>query len=70
MTRYEKTRLLGTRRQQISMGAPVMVDVKGETDPLRIAQMELRQRKIPMIIKRNLPNGKYETISITELVIE
>ena len=34
-----------------SMNAPVTVDIAGETDPLKIAQKELRERKIPMIIR-------------------
>ena len=37
------------------MGAPVMVDVGNETDPLQIAMKELKQRKIPIIIRRFLP---------------
>ena len=43
-----------------SMNAPVMVDVAGETDPLKIANKELRDRKIPLIIRRYLPDGSYE----------
>ena len=47
LTKYEKARVLGSRSLQISMNAPVQVDVKGETDPLRIATMELQQGKLP-----------------------
>eukprot|EP01083_Nonionella_stella_P106605 307856_1 len=60
LTKYEKARILGTRALQISMGAPVMVEMVGETDPLEIAQKELRERKIPMIIRRFLPDGTFE----------
>jgi DNA-directed RNA polymerase I, II, and III subunit RPABC2 len=52
------------------MNAPVMVDITGETDPLKIARKELNERKIPMIIRRYLPNGTYEDWSIDELIIE
>lgn len=45
MTKYEKARLLGTRALQISLNAPVMVDLDGETDPLQIAMKELREGK-------------------------
>ena len=40
MTKYERARVLGTRALQISLNAPVMVDLDGETDPLevRVAQ--------------------------------
>ncbi|RMZ78043.1 hypothetical protein DV737_g3999, partial [Chaetothyriales sp. CBS 132003] len=49
MTKYERARVLGTRALQISMNAPVLVDLEGETDPLQIAIMELNQKKIPLI---------------------
>jgi len=41
-----------------------------ESDPLEIAQKELKQRKIPIIIRRFLPDGSYEDWSIEELIIE
>ncbi|WVY91019.1 hypothetical protein V8G54_036533 [Vigna mungo] len=40
MTKYERARILDTRALQISMNAPVMVELEGETDPLEIAMME------------------------------
>ncbi|EFO85608.1 CRE-RPB-6 protein [Caenorhabditis remanei] len=60
MTKYERARVLGTRALQIAMGAPVMVELEGETDPLEIARKELKQRRIPIIIRRYLPDGSYE----------
>ena len=70
MTKYEKARVLGTRALQISMNAPVMVDVGNETDPLRIAAKELRERKIPLIIRRYLPDGSFEDWPIKDLIID
>jgi DNA-directed RNA polymerase I, II, and III subunit RPABC2 len=40
-----------------SMNAPVLVDLEGETDPLQIAIKELREKKIPLIVRRYLPDG-------------
>ena len=70
MTKYERARVLGTRALQISMNAPVMVDIAGETDPLKIAMKELRERKIPMIIRRYLPDGSFEDWALDELFCE
>ena len=70
LTKYERARVLGTRALQISMNAPVMVELDGETDPLRIAQKELRERKIPIIIRRYLPDHSYEDWKIDELIID
>ena len=53
-----------------SMNAPVTVDIAGETDPLKIAQKELRERKIPMTIRRYLPDNSYEDWGLDELIID
>ena len=41
------------------MNAPVLVDLEGETDPLQIAIKELREKKIPLVVRRYLPDGLY-----------
>uniref|UniRef100_A0A8B9REM4 DNA-directed RNA polymerases I, II, and III subunit RPABC2 n=1 Tax=Astyanax mexicanus TaxID=7994 RepID=A0A8B9REM4_ASTMX len=69
MTKYERARVLGTRALQIAMCAPVMVELEGETDPLQIAMKELKSRKIPIIIRRYLPDGSYEDWGCDELII-
>ncbi|KAJ1635252.1 RNA polymerase, subunit omega/K/RPB6 [Pavlovales sp. CCMP2436] len=69
MTKYERARILGTRALQISMNAPVMVDINNETDPLQIALKELQYRKIPITIRRYLPDGSYEDWNVDELII-
>lgn len=71
LTKYEKARVLGTRAIQISHNAPIMVDLdsaNGEKDPLRIAEKELRQKKIPITIRRFLPDGSYEDWDVNELI--
>jgi len=40
-----------------SMNAPILVDQEGETDPLQIAIKELRDKKIPLIVRRYMPDG-------------
>ncbi|EDO19250.1 hypothetical protein Kpol_1050p110 [Vanderwaltozyma polyspora DSM 70294] len=70
MTKYERARILGTRALQISMNAPVFVDLEGETDPLRIAMKELAEKKIPLVIRRYLPDGSFEDWSVEELVVD
>ncbi|CAL8316247.1 unnamed protein product [Arctogadus glacialis] len=69
MTKYERARVLGTRALQIAMCAPVMVELEGETDPLQIAMKELKCRKIPIIIRRYLPDNSYEDWGCDELII-
>lgn len=51
LTRYERARIIGARALQISLGAPVLIDVdKGE--PIDLAMAELEQGVIPITVKR------------------
>jgi len=70
LTKYEKARILGARALQISMGAPLMIEIEGETDALDIAAKELTKRKIPITIRRYLPNGSFEDWDLDELIVE
>ncbi|KAK6908846.1 DNA-directed RNA polymerase I, II, and III subunit RPABC2 [Kwoniella mangroviensis CBS 10435] len=70
MTKYERARVLGTRALQISMNAPVLVPVEGETDPLEIALKELAAKKIPLVIRRYLPDNSFEDWKVEELIIQ
>ena len=69
LTKYEKARILGIRALQIDNDAPIYVDVDGETTSYEIALKELMEKKIPLIVKRPLPNGDWELWSIDELII-
>jgi len=52
----------------LSMNAPILVPLDGETDALQVAIKELSQRKIPLIIRRYLPDGSFEDWSVSELI--
>ena len=67
LTRFEKARIMGARALQLSLGAPVFIEIpKNATTSLEIAMEELKQRVIPIIIKRTLPNGAYQNLSIDQ----
>lgn len=40
------------------------------TDPLDIAMKELRENKIPLIIRRYLPDGSFEDWPIQDLIVD
>ena len=65
LTRFEKARIMGARALQLSLGAPTFIEIpKNVTTSLEIAMEELKQRVIPIVIKRTLPNGDYQNISL------
>jgi DNA-directed RNA polymerase I, II, and III subunit RPABC2 len=67
LTRFEKARIMGARALQLSLGAPVFIEIpKNATTSLEIAMEELKQRVIPIVIRRTLPNGDYQNIPIDQ----
>ena len=52
-TRFERARIVGARALQISMGAPILLDVPPSmVDPIDIAELEFRRGVIPITVKR------------------
>ena len=67
LTRFEKARIMGARALQLSHGAPSFIEIpKNATTSLEIAMEELNKRVIPIIIKRTLPNGDFQNISLDQ----
>jgi len=52
------------------MNAPILVPLEGEIDPLQIAIKELAAKKIPLVIRRYLPDGSFEDWAVSELITE
>lgn len=68
LSKYEKTRIIGQRAKQIENGSAPFIEIKNNIiDTLLIAEEELKQKKIPIIIKRPLPNGTNEYWPLKEL---
>jgi DNA-directed RNA polymerase subunit K/omega len=68
LTKYERTRIIGQRAKQINQGARPFVDIpEGVIDGYIIAEMELREKKIPFIIQRPMPNGSKEFWKLEDL---
>ena len=59
ITKYERALLIGKRAKQIEEGANPNVKYTSGQSVISIAEEELRQRKIPLIIKRPIGN-KFE----------
>ena len=68
LTKYEKARILGQRAKQINSGAAPFVKVpENVIDGYIIAELELKQKQIPFIIRRPMPSGGSEYWSIKDL---
>lgn len=70
ITKYERAKILGERAKQINAGATPFVEVNQEIiDGYLIALAEFEQKKIPMIIRRPLPNNQSEYWRLEDLEI-
>jgi len=67
LSKFEKIRVLGQRANQISMGAPPLVDIEGLTDALSIAEKELKEHKIPIKVKRTYPDNSIKEYNVSEM---
>lgn len=69
LTRFEKARIIGARALQVSMGAPVLIDMK--TAPkgrFGFAEAELMSGALPMTVRRTLPTGESFDIALSILL--
>jgi len=52
-TRFERARILGARALQVSLGAPILIDVVPTmVDPVAIAELEFAAGRIPITVRR------------------
>ena len=70
LTKYEKARIIGQRAKQIETGAKPLVKIsENVVDSYIIAELELREKKIPFIIRRPIPGGGCEYWNLRDLEV-
>ena len=71
LTKFEYTRIIGERTAQLQQGADPMIDLRKHniSHCREIAELELEQKRIPLIIRRFLPDGNHEDWRLSELII-
>jgi DNA-directed RNA polymerase subunit K/omega len=71
MTKYEFNLVISQRTVQLSQGhcpfVKIVPTIKSNMDLRKVALQELKEGKIPFIIKRPLPNEKYEFVRVIDL---
>jgi DNA-directed RNA polymerase I, II, and III subunit RPABC2 len=69
ITRFEKARIVGARALQISMSAPILIEVECTlSSPIDIALKELESGILPITIRRTLPDGTFQDIPLKWLI--
>jgi DNA-directed RNA polymerase I, II, and III subunit RPABC2 len=70
LTKFEKARILGQRAKQINSGSKPFIPSESYSsmiDGYKIAELELKQKLIPFIIRRPLTNGSSEYWKVSDL---
>ena len=74
LTKYEFTKILSVRTQQIARGCPPMVEIPQDIIDnnkdvyYEIAKLEFKNNKIPLMIRRYESNGKFSDVKINDLI--
>ena len=70
LTQYERTKILGFRTNQIAQGAkPYILVPKHVVEASDIAKLELKERRLPFMIARIMPDGSYEFWRLSDLMV-
>ena len=72
ITKYERTKLIGIRAEQLVRDAQAFVDVDPgrRFDPFEIAERELMARRLPFVVVRQMPDGKTEHVKLDDVDLE
>ena len=68
LTKFERSKIIGTRMEQLARGAIPFVNVSGLTNIKQIALKELHEKKTPFIVSRTMPNGKREYFKLSDMI--
>lgn len=69
LSKYEMVRLLSVRAKQLAQGAKPMIKNTVGLSPKEIALLELKNKVVPLIIERPVPNSGVERWKLSELEI-
>ena len=68
LSKYEKAKIIGLRVSQLNKGArPYIKLERSVIDNTLVAEKELREKRIPFIIMRPIPNGTAEYWNLSDL---
>jgi len=71
MSKYEMTTLIGVRMEQLAFGAPSTLPkdtLQTLTSIREIAREELRQKRIPLLVTRQLTNNTTQQWSANDMI--
>ena len=68
ITKFEKAKIIGIRAQMIADGSEPLIEINNLKNAIEIAEEEYKQKKIPLLITRNI-NGIKEYWRLDDFLI-
>ncbi len=68
LTKYEFARIVGARALMLSFGAPPFVKDNFK-NTFEMAEYEIRNKLLPIIVRRTLPDNQYQDIPLNFLTV-
>lgn len=69
ITKYEYTKILGQRVKQLNSGSKPLIKSQPLINNYNLAELEIQEKKLPVIIKRPMPSGGCEYWRLQDLEI-
>lgn len=71
LSKYELSRLLGIRVNQLSMNAipSISLDPNKSYSLLEIAALEIKNKSLDTVIRQNLPHGQYIDVDLKSMTL-
>jgi len=67
--KFERAKILGVRAEMLAAGAEPFISPPIPDNTYEVALRELKEKKIPLMIRRYLPNGSIEDWRLEDLII-
>lgn len=73
LTKYERTKVIGIRAEQLVRGAAPLVAVDNSDassapyDPYEVAERELLARRLPFVLVRKMPDGRKVHLRLADM---
>ena len=69
ITKFEFTEVTSVRAKQIENGGKIFVDIQNETDPVVMAEMEIKMKCCPLSVRRMISSEIAEIWDVNDMII-
>lgn len=71
LSKFEKVKVIGLRSEQLQRGAQPYIKLEPNQpfNPRDVAMQELKEHKLPFMLRRQLPDGTIEYFRLDDMVV-